>query len=178
MKIKKFQLFSVLIACAAALSAFETPKDAVNAANQAARKKNYEEAHKCLEEGYKLSVNPTEKSIVLSCRGEVYKMQGDLKNAEKTVMEIVSDPKMPPTLVVGAWERIARYREAQRKYEDAVEAYQKILEICKEGNQAQDALNRCGMLLVRLKDYPGAIECYKQVRTIPNKDVRRSKIGR
>ena len=176
MKIKKFQLFSVLIACAAALSAFETPKDAVNAANQAARKKNYEEAHKCLEEGYKLSVNPTEKSIVLSCRGEVYKMQGDLKNAEKTVMEIVSDPKMPPTLVVGAWERIARYREAQRKYEDAVEAYQKILEICKEGNQAQDALNRCGMLLVRLKDYPGAIECYKQVRTIPNKDVRRSKI--
>ena len=51
MKIKKFQLFSVLIACAAALSAFETPKQALEAANQAARKKNYQEAHKCLEEG-------------------------------------------------------------------------------------------------------------------------------
>ena len=51
MKIKKFQLFSVLIACAAALSAFETPKQAMDAANQAARKKNYEEAHKCLDEG-------------------------------------------------------------------------------------------------------------------------------
>ncbi len=142
MRIKKSQLFFVLIAGAVAVGAFETPKDAVDAANQAARKKNYAEAHKCLEEGYKLSVNPTEKSIVLCCRGEVYKMQGDLKNAEKTVMEIVSDPKMPPQLIAGAWVRIARYRETQKKFEDAVDAYQKILEICKEGNQAQEALNR------------------------------------
>lgn len=176
MKIKKFQLFSVLIACAAALNAFETPKQAVDAAIQAARKKNYAEAHKCLEEGYKLSVNPTEKSIVLSWRGEVYNMQRDFQNAEKTVMEIVNDPKMTPQMIAGAWVRIARWREAQKKYEDAVDAYQKILELCKEGNQAQEALNRCGTLLVLLKDYSGAIECYKRVSTIQNKDARRAKV--
>ena len=56
----------------------------------------------------------------------------------------------------------------------AIEAYQKSLELRPTGNQAQEVMNKCGMLLVRIKDFTSAIECFKQVPTIPCKDKRRA----
>ena len=169
-------LAAALLSGAAVLTAFETPQEAINAASNAMKSKNYAEAHRCLDEGFKLSVNPTERVLVLTRRGEVYRTQNDWKNAEKMLMMIVNDKKMTPIQRASAWLNIARYKELQKKYEDAVDAYQSALELNKEGNQAQEALNKCGLLLTRLKDYTGAIECFNQVFTIPNKDARRSNL--
>ena len=166
----------VLLSGATLLTAFETPQEAINAASNAVKTKNYAEAHKCLDEGFKLAVNPTERVLVLTRRGEVYRTQNDWKNAEKMLMMIVNDKKMTPVQQASAWLGIARYKELQKKYEDAVDAYQSGIELNKEGNQAQEALNKCGLLLIRLKDYTGAIECFNQVFSIPNKDARRSNL--
>ena len=165
-----------LLSGAAVLTAFETPQEAINAASNAMKTKNYAEAHRCLDEGFKLAVNPTERVLVLTRRGEVYRTQNDWKNAEKMLMMIVNDKKMTPVQQASAWLGIARYKELQKKYEDAVDAYQSGIELNKEGNQAQEALNKCGLLLVRIKDYTGALECFKQVFTVPNKDARRSNL--
>ena len=106
-----------LLSGAAVLTAFETPQEAINAASNAMKTKNYAEAHKCLDEGFKLAVNPTERVLVLTRRGEVYRTQNDWKNAEKMLMMIVNDKKMTPVQQASAWLGIARYKELQKKYE-------------------------------------------------------------
>ena len=174
MNIKTFHLLPALLLCATALTAYEDPKQAIEASNKALRAKNYAEAHKALTEGYKLAVNPTERVLVLNRHGELYKMQKDWKNAEKMIMMIIDDKKATNDQKAEAWNTIARYKDAQRKYEDAIEAYQKSLELRPTGNQAQEVMNKCGMLLVRIKDFTSAIECFKQVPTIPCKDKRRA----
>lgn len=171
---KKTWLSAALCFGMTVLTAFENPQQAVDASSKAMKEKNYAEAHKCLEEGFKLCVNPTEKSIVLTRHAELYKTQRDFANAEKMLRQIIDDDKMTPQLKASAWLNIARYKEFQKKSEDAVEAYQNALEYVKEGNQAQDALIRCGLSMANMKDYTGAIECYKKVMETPNKDEKRS----
>lgn len=171
---KRAICFFVLLSGASVLTAFETPQEAIEASSKAMKSKNYAEAHKCLDEGFKLAVNPVERMIVLNRHGELYKMQKDWKNAEKMIMMIIDDKKATNDQKAEAWNTIARYKDAQRKYEDAIEAYQKSLELRPTGNQAQDVMNKCGMLLVRIKDFTSAIECFKQVPTIPCKDKRRA----
>ena len=174
MNIKTICLAVTSFACVALFAAFETPQQAINASRKAIQSKNYAEAHKNLTEGYKLAVNPTERILVLNQHANLYAMQRDWKNAEKMIMMIINDKAAVPAQKASAWLTIARFKENQRKYEEAVEAYQASLELHKEGNQAQEALNKCGMALIRLKDYTAAIECFKQVPSIPNKDARRS----
>ena len=171
---KRAICFFVLLSGASVLTAFETPQEAIEASSKAMKSKNYAEAHKCLDEGFKLAVNPVERMIVLNRHGELYKMQKDWKNAEKMIMMIIDDKKATNDQKAEAWNTIARYKDAQRKYEDAIDAYQKSLELRPTGNQAQDVMNKCGMLLVRIKDFTSAIECFKQVPTIPCKDKRRA----
>ncbi len=171
---KRAICFFVLLSGASVLTAFETPQEAIEASSKAMKSKNYAEAHKCLDEGFKLAVNPVERMIVLNRHGELFRTQGDWKNAEKKIMMIIEDKKATNDQKAEAWNTIARYKDAQRKYEDAIEAYQKSLELRPTGNQAQEIMNKCGMLLVRIKDYTSAIECFKQVPTIPCKDKRRA----
>ena len=156
------------------LSAFETPQQALDASSKAMRSKNFTEAHKCLNEAFKLAVNPTERFIALSRHAELFKAQNNWESAEEKIRLILNDSKMSPQQKASAWLNMARFKEAQKKYEDAVEAYQNSLELHKEGSQAQEALNKCGLLLIRLKDYAAAIECFRQVSAVPNKDLRRS----
>lgn len=160
--------------------AFETPLQAIDSASKAIRAKNYSQAHKDLLEGFRLAVNPVERFLVLSRHGELYKMEKDFVNAEKMVMQIINDAKMPANLKCSAYLNLARYKEEQKKYEDTVEAYQNALALNKEGAVAQETLNKCGLVLIRLKDYPGAIECFNQVLTITvaGKDAKRSHVLR
>lgn len=174
MNLKTINLIAAALSGMTALAAFETPQEAIEASKIALQKKNFQEAHKNLNEGLKLSVNPTERILVLNRHGELYKMQKDWKNAEKMIMMIIDDKKATNDQKAEAWNTIARYKDAQRKYEDAIEAYQKSLELRPTGNQAQEVMNKCGMLLVRIKDFTSAIECFKQVPTIPCKDKRRA----
>lgn len=174
MNFKTISLIAAALSGMTALAAFETPQEAIDASKIALQKKNFQEAHKNLNEGLKLAVNPTERILVLNRHGELYKMQKDWKNAEKMIMMIIDDKKATNDQKAEAWNTIARYKDAQRKYEDAIEAYQKSLELRPTGNQAQEVMNKCGMLLVRIKDFTSAIECFKQVPTIPCKDKRRA----
>lgn len=174
MNFKTISLIAAALSGMTALAAFETPQEAIEASKIALQKKNFQEAHKNLNEGLKLAVNPTERILVLNRHGELYKMQKDWKNAEKMIMMIIDDKKATNDQKAEAWNTIARYKDAQRKYEDAIEAYQKSLELRPTGNQAQEVMNKCGMLLVRIKDFTSAIECFKQVPTIPCKDKRRA----
>lgn len=174
MNLKTISLIAAALSGMTALAAFETPQEAIAASKIALQKKNFQEAHKNLNEGLKLAVNPTERILVLNRHGELYKMQKDWKNAEKMIMMIIDDKKATNDQKAEAWNTIARYKDAQRKYEDAIEAYQKSLELRPTGNQAQEVMNKCGMLLVRIKDFTSAIECFKQVPTIPCKDKRRA----
>ena len=174
MNIKTICLAVTSFVCVALFAAFETPQQAINASRKAIQSKNYAEAHKNLTEGYKLAVNPTERILVLNQHANLYAMQRDWKNAEKMIMMIINDKAAVPAQKASAWLTIARFKENQRKYEEAVEAYQASLELHKEGNQVQEALNKCGLALIRIKDYTAAIECFKQVPSIPNKDARRS----
>ena len=174
MNLKTISLIAAALSGMTALAAFETPQEAIAASKIALQKKNFQEAHKNLNEGLKLAVNPTERVLVLNRHGELYKMQKDWKNAEKMIMMIIDDKKATNDQKAEAWNIIARYKDAQRKYEDAIEAYQKSLELRPTGNQTQEVMNKCGMLLVRIKDFTSAIECFKQVPTIPCKDKRRA----
>ena len=74
------------------------------------------------------------------------------------------------------WISIADLKKNQKNYDDAVEAYQKSLSLHRSGTGAQDALNQCGLVLSQLKDYAGAIECFKQVAEIPNTDKKQSRV--
>ena len=174
MNFKTISLIAAALSGMTALAAFETPQEAIEASKIALQKKNFQEAHKNLNEGLKLAVNPTERALVLNRHGELYRIQKDWKNAEKMIMMIIDDKKATNDQKAEAWNTIARYKDAQRKYEDAIEAYQKSLELRPTGNQAQEVMNKCGMLLVRIKDFTSAIECFKQVPTIPCKDKRRA----
>ena len=73
------------------------------------------------------------------------------------------------------WAAIADCKAGQKKYDDAVEAYQKSLTLHRTGTQAQDVLNKCGLVLCQLKDYTAALACFKQVATIPNPDKMQSR---
>lgn len=73
------------------------------------------------------------------------------------------------------WAAIADCKAGQKKYDDAVEAYQKFLTLHRTGTQAQDVLNKCGLILLQLKDYTSALECFKQVAEIPNPDKMQSR---
>ena len=157
MNLKTISLIAAALSGMTALAAFETPQEAIAASKIALQKKNFQEAHKNLNEGLKLAVNPTERILVLNRHGELYKMQKDWKNAEKMIMMIIDDKKATNDQKAEAWNTIARYKDAQRKYEDAIEAYQKSLELRPTGNQAQEIMNKCGMLLVRIKDFTSAI---------------------
>ena len=137
MNIKTICLAVTSFACVALFAAFETPQQAINASRKAIQSKNYAEAHKNLTEGYKLAVNPTERILVLNQHANLYAMQRDWKNAEKMIMMIINDKAAVPAQKASAWLTIARFRENQKKFEDAVEAYQASLELHKEGNQAQ-----------------------------------------
>ena len=73
------------------------------------------------------------------------------------------------------WAAIADCKAGQKKYDDAVEAYQKSLTLHRMGTQAQDVLNKCGLVLCQLKDYTAALACFKQVAEIPNPDKMQSR---
>ncbi len=73
------------------------------------------------------------------------------------------------------WAAIAACKAGQKKYDDAIEAYQKSLALHRTGTQAQDVLNKCGLVLCQLKDYTAALACFKQVATIPNTDRTQSR---
>ena len=98
------------------LSAYETPQQAMDSASKAIRAKNYQQAHKDLHEAFRLSVNPIERSLVLTRHGEVYRMEKDYVNAEKMVMQIINDTKMSANLKYSAYLNLARYKEEQKKY--------------------------------------------------------------
>ena len=158
--------------------AYDTPQAAIDAASKFQKEKKFDQAHQCLEEGFKLAVNPTERFLVLMRRAELYKTQGNWAEAEKMLKQIIDDTRTTPQFKSSAWLRLAAFKEMQKKPEDAIEAYQNVLEICKEGNPAQEALIKCGNLLIQVKDYSSAIECFKKVLTVPNKDARRAAVYR
>ena len=123
MNIKTICLAVTSFVCVVLFAAFETPQQAINASRKAIQSKNYAEAHKNLTEGYKLAVNPTERILILNQHANLYAMQRDWKNAEKMIMMIINDKAAVPAQKASAWLTIARFKENQRKYEEAVGGY-------------------------------------------------------
>lgn len=180
MIIKKAFLIIALSFVATFCGAYENFKVAMNAGRKAAVAKKYSEAHTAYNEALKFATRPVDKYQVISRQAELYRSQRNFAQGEKLLQQIVNDSTMPANLKASACLTLAKFKESQKNFEEAVEAYQKSLQFVKDGLLAFEAYNKSGMLLVRLKEYAFAIDSFNKALKVEIKDKRRSanlKIG-
>jgi tetratricopeptide (TPR) repeat protein len=180
MSIKKASLIISLSLVATFCGAYENLKDAMDAARKATLAKNYSAAYAAYNEGLKFATRPVDKYQVIFRQAELYRTQRNFAQGEKLLQQIVNDSTMPANLKASACLTLAKFKESQKKFEEAVEAYQKSLQFVKDGLLAFEAYNKNATLLVRLKEYAYAIDCFNKALKVEIKDKRRSahlKIG-
>ena len=153
MSIKKASLIISLSLVATFCGAFENYKDAMDAARKATLAKKYSDAQKAYNEALKFATRPVDKYQVISRQAELYRTQRNFAQGEKLLQQIVNDSTMPANLKASACLTLAKFKESQKKFEEAVEAYQKSLQFVKDGLLAFEAYNKSATLLVRLKEY-------------------------
>ena len=164
----------VLLVASTFCNAFETPKEAMDAARKAMFAKKYSTAHQALNEGFKLAINSLERYLVLSLHAELYRVQRQYADAEKLIQKILDDKQITPNQKSSACLALGRIKESQKQLPQAILAYQKSLQYEKAGLQGFEAINKIGFLQYRLKKYSEAIEFYNKALKVEIKDKRRS----
>ena len=174
MIIKKAFLIIALSFVAAFCGAYENFKAAMNAGRKAAVAKKYSEAHQAFDAALKFATRPSDKFLIITRKAELYRSQRNFVEAEKLFQQIINDSKMPANQKSSACLALAKLKESQKKFAEAIEANQKSLQFVKDGLLAFEAYNKSGMLLVQIKEYAFAIDCFKQALNVKINDKRRN----
>ena len=163
----RFLLAAAAFACAVfTAEAFDSFKDAFQAARKARNEKNYDEALKICTEAKSLASKSWEKYTIADIEASAYWGKNDLKSALAKLDELIDMEGTSADQKVFAMVKKANYLKWKSRRDEAEAVYKKAMEIDVKGHPRQDLLNAYADLLRFQKKFDDAMELYKQAAAI------------
>ena len=135
--------------------------------------KQYDAAIQKYDEAAKQTAIPGQRYQALFAKAEACRMKGDWVNAEKILVQIMEDKDIPAQNRMSAQIAAGDYALKQKKYDDAIAAYQKAASYGIQNNESNYALLSCGNLYSQQKKYDDAKRCYQSLLDNPQTDANR-----
>lgn len=144
-----------------------------NEGRKAFSEKQYDAAIQKYDEAVKLTAIPGQRYQACFAKAEAYRLKEDWVNAEKTLVQIINDAEIPAQNRMSAQIAAGDYALKQKKYDDAIAAYQKAASYGIQNNESTYALLSCGNLYSQQKKYSDAKKCYQSLLDNPKADAGR-----
>ena len=159
----RFLLAAAAFACTVfTAEAFDSYKDAYQAARKARNEKNYDEALKILEEAKSLAKNQGQKVQSLDFAVDVYMWnKKDLKKAVSTLDEIINNDESSAVAKANALVKKGNFLKWNGKKDQAEDSYKKAMELDIAGGTKQNVMNSYADLLRMNKKYDEAMKLYQ-----------------
>lgn len=159
----RFLLAAAAFACAVLTAeAFDTYKDAFQAARKAGNEKNYDKSQKFLEEAKVLAKNHGQKVQVLDFYADICWYKNELDNAFAKLDEIIGDDESTANQKADALTKKANFLKWKGRKAEAEELYQKAMEQKITGGTKQRVLNGYADLLRLNKKYDEAEKMFQE----------------
>ena len=148
--------------------AFDSYKDAFQAARKARNEKNYDEALKILEEAKSLAKNPWQKYQSLDFAAEVFWNKKDLDGALSKLDEIIANEETKADWKANALTKRANFMKWKGKGAEAEEFYKKAMELDATGGAKQNVLISYADLLRAQKKFDEAMKLLQDALAVEN----------
>ena len=178
----RFLLAAAAFACAVfTAEAFDTYKDALQAARKARNDKKFDESLKNLEEAKSLAQKTGEKVQALDIASDIYMWnKKDLKKAVAQLDELLGLEGISANQKVNTLVKKANFLKWNGKKGESEEFYKKAMELEVTGGTKQNLMNSYADLLRINKKYDDAMKLYQECAALekgtPN-NIQNAKLG-